>query len=305
MPRSYRLVALWATVALIAAAAPPSKPRSGVVHSNFGPGDTLVFSVPQFVATAVKFRASDETGWDKWGADEVKAVFANFNPLQQNLTSTRQDVDSGETKNFAAAEQCIALQTKCERGQSELHFGIALWEEDKAPWPFANWCNGWLADSIPFYYSEPCSGDDFIGRIEVKHLEADLVAALPSVGASKEFTVKPTGGAGSYTVTYRITRLANRDRTIVIHLPEDVLTPTPITLQATVSSTPLVKKVTLTWSGATTSTVDIYRNGANLVTTANDGSHEDQLVGAGTYQYRLCNLGSTTVCSANVSAVVP
>jgi hypothetical protein len=299
MRRSYRLFTLWLSVILIAAAMPADKPRSGVVHSNFGPGDTIVFSSPQFVATAVNFKANDETGWDRWGADEVKAVFANFNPLQQNLTSTHQDVDSGETKNFAAADQCIALQTKCERGQSELHFGIALWEEDKAPWPFANWCNGWLADSIPFYYSEPCSGDDFIGRVEVTHSQADLLAALPTVGASKEFTVKPTGGAGSYTVTYRVTRLANVERTIVIHLPPDLGIPSAITLQAIAGS----NRVGLRWSGATTSTVDIYRNGAKIVTTANDGSEIDA-VGPGSYQYRLCNLGSTTECSPQVSVTV-
>ena len=303
MPRSYRLFTLWLGVISIGAAMPAAKPRSGVVHSNFGPGDTIVFSAPQFIATAVKFKTTDETGWDRFGSDEVHAVFANFNPLQQNLTSVYEDVDSGETKNFRAADQCIALQTKCERGQSELHFGIALWERDKPPWPFADWCNGWLADSIPFYYSEPCSGDDFIGRIEVTHSEADLVAALPTVGASKEFTVKPTGGAGSYTVTYRITRLPNRDRTIVIHLPEDIATPTPIALQAAVVLMD-PKRVRLTWTGATTSTVDIYRDGAKLVTTPNDGSHDDPRM-AGSYQYRLCDLNSTTACSANVSITVP
>ncbi len=303
---------LFAAALLVTAAAQPAgpqalrgqgpQPRPGVVHSNFGPGDTLVFSVPQFVATAVAFRASDETGWDKWGADEVKAVFANFNPIQQNLTVTYGNVDSGETKNFAASDRCIALQTNCENGQSELHFGIALWEEDRAPWPFANWCNGWLAGEIAFYYSEPCSGDDFIGRIEAKHLTADLVAALPTVGASTEFTVKPTGGAGSYTVTYRITRLANIDRTIVIHLPPDILAPT-ITLQGEAVTIGGQKGVRLTWSGATTNPVDIYRDGVKLGTTANDGDHVVPAT-AGTFQFRVCDLNSTTACSADVTVVV-
>lgn len=301
MSRSYRLFTLWLSVILIAATMPAAKPRSGVVHSNFGPGDTIVISTPQFIATAVSFKASDETGWDRWGADEVKAVFANFNPIQQNLTSTRQDVDSGETKNFAAADRCIALQTTCERGQSNLHFGIALWEEDRAPWPLGNWCNGWLSGETAFYYSEPCSGDDFIGRVEVAHSAVDLVAALPTVGASKEFTVKPTGGAGSYTVTYRVTRLANVDRSIVIHLPPlDPGVPV-ITLEATVLGD---KRVSLIWTGATTTTVDIYRNAAKIVTTPNDGAHVD-VPESGTYQYRLCDLGSTTACSPQVAATVP
>lgn len=278
-------------------------PRAGVVHSNFGPGDTLVFSVPQFIATGVSLRASNETGWDKFGADEVKAVFANFNPLQQNVTPTFGNVDAGETKKFPDGERCIALQTKCDRGQSELHFGIALWEEDRAPFPFANWCNGWLADSIPFYYSEPCSGDDFIGRVEITHSTADLVAALPAVGSTKDFTVKPTGGAGSYTVTYRITRLANIDRSIVIHLPPlDPTTPT-ITLEAEPYISGGERRVRLSWSGATTASVDIYRNGTKVATAPNTGDYRDT-VPVGTYQYRVCDLNATTACSASVSVTV-
>ena len=61
-------------------------------------------------------------------------------------------------------------------------------------------------------------------------------------------------------------------------------------------------RVTLTWTGATTSTVDIYRDGAKIVTTANDGSHVDP-VAIGTYRYRVCNLAST-YCSADVQVTV-
>ena len=76
----------------------------------------------------------------------------------------------------------------------------------------------------------------------------------------------------------------------------------PISLSATVAGG-IANRVMLTWSGATTNTVDIYRNGTKLTTTANDGTFLDLMVAAGTYQYRVCNLGST-VCSADVQVVV-
>ena len=46
---------------------------------------------------------------------------------------------------------------------------------------------------------------------------------------------------------------------------------TGITLTARGYKVKSVKKVDLTWSGATTLNVDVYRNGVKLVTTSNDG----------------------------------
>lgn len=56
----------------------------------------------------------------------------------------------------------------------------------------------------------------------------------------------------------------------------------------------------LSWSGATTSNVEIFRNGIRVLTTANDGSHNDSRLARGTYTYRVCNTSSTT-CSADVT----
>jgi subtilisin family serine protease len=52
----------------------------------------------------------------------------------------------------------------------------------------------------------------------------------------------------------------------------------------------------LTWSGAAGSSVDYYRN-ATKVTTPNDGVQDDGPLGAGTYAYRVCLVGTQT-CSA-------
>ena len=56
----------------------------------------------------------------------------------------------------------------------------------------------------------------------------------------------------------------------------------------------------LTWSGATTANVDVFRNSVKI-TTANDGAHTDILGKvSGTFIYRVCNEGTTT-CSPNAT----
>jgi hypothetical protein len=62
--------------------------------------------------------------------------------------------------------------------------------------------------------------------------------------------------------------------------------------------------VALRWSGATTTSVNIYRNGTIVTTTANDGAWSQVLSSRGTYRYRLCDSGSTTRCSAEISITV-
>lgn len=54
----------------------------------------------------------------------------------------------------------------------------------------------------------------------------------------------------------------------------------------------------LEWSGATSTNVDVYRDGALITTTANDGFYTDNIgqVGGGSYTYQVCEEG-TTVCS--------
>ncbi|NOU52437.1 S8 family serine peptidase [Pseudoalteromonas sp. JBTF-M23] len=65
------------------------------------------------------------------------------------------------------------------------------------------------------------------------------------------------------------------------------------------------KYVDLNWQGASTSQVDIYRNGSNIVTTANDNSYTDSISGkgGGSYIYQVCEQGSTTVCSDTQTVV--
>lgn len=292
---------IFAGIALVAAALQAAGPQ---VLQVKGPlalrGQEITFTSPQFVVHALWFKSNDETGWYWTGSDEVYAVFSDMNPMvSDRRTSVYGGVDEGETVNFNDADSCMAPQSKCDRGISQLNVRYSFWESDY--WKYFDFCPGELPGMHTALQEGACPGDDLIGQGSIIHSQSDLVAMLPTVGASREFTAVMDKNAGKYRFRYRITRLADAERSIVIHLPPFDPTAPTISLQATVTTT---NRVLLTWSGATTSTVDIYRNGAKIVTTANDGSQGD-MVGSGTYQYRLCNLGSTTVCSADVTAVVP
>lgn len=65
-----------------------------------------------------------------------------------------------------------------------------------------------------------------------------------------------------------------------------------------------VMKADLTWSGAMSATVDVFRNGAAITTTDNDGFFTDNInkKGGGTFIYKICE-ASTSACS-NESVVV-
>lgn len=64
------------------------------------------------------------------------------------------------------------------------------------------------------------------------------------------------------------------------------------------------QNVDLSWSGANGSSVDVYRDGAKIATTANDGAYTDSLnvKGTASYTYQVCEAGSST-CSVTVSVI--
>ena len=75
-------------------------------------------------------------------------------------------------------------------------------------------------------------------------------------------------------------------------------TPAQITLSAQGYLVRGKRTADLSWSGATSNRVDVYRNGALTVTTRNDGFYTDKIGGPppGTFTYKICNAGSQT-CS--------
>lgn len=60
----------------------------------------------------------------------------------------------------------------------------------------------------------------------------------------------------------------------------------------------------LAWSGASSTSVDVYRSGAVIATTANDGAYTDatSFKGGGSLTYKVCEAGTST-CSGEVTVV--
>ncbi len=74
--------------------------------------------------------------------------------------------------------------------------------------------------------------------------------------------------------------------------------PAGIELQATGYKAKGKKIADLAWSGATSASVDVFRNGALVVTTVNDGTHTDESGqrGGGSFTYQVCE-AATATCS--------
>jgi hypothetical protein len=110
------------------------------------------------------------------------------------------------------------------------------------------------------------------------------------------FTPTPTPTA-THTPTATPTATPTPTRT-----PTPTATPTPspgqITLTARSYKVRGRQTVDLSWTGATSSNVDVYRNGVLTVSTLDDQFYTDSPGGRGraTYTYRICNAGSQT-CS--------
>jgi serine protease AprX len=85
--------------------------------------------------------------------------------------------------------------------------------------------------------------------------------------------------------------------------PTPTPTPGPITLSAAGRKVGGINTVRLTWSGATSTNVDVNRDGVVIVTTANDGSYVDSTgdTGRARYTYKVCEAGTQT-CSNNARA---
>lgn len=82
--------------------------------------------------------------------------------------------------------------------------------------------------------------------------------------------------------------------------PTPTATPSSPTFTLSVSAYKVqgLQKADLTWSGAASANVDIYRDGAIIATVANSGSYTDHINrrGSGSYAFQVCEAG-TNVCS--------
>jgi FtsP/CotA-like multicopper oxidase with cupredoxin domain len=85
--------------------------------------------------------------------------------------------------------------------------------------------------------------------------------------------------------------------------PTPTPTPTPLTLSAAGRKVGGINTVRLTWNGATSANIDIYRNGVLIATVPNTGTYDDSTgdTGRAQYTYKVCEAGTQT-CS-NVERV--
>ena len=66
-----------------------------------------------------------------------------------------------------------------------------------------------------------------------------------------------------------------------------------------------VVSVRLAWTGATSTKVDIYRDGVQIARIRNTGRYSDSLTVSGTYTYKVCEVGGTMNCSNEVMVMGP
>ena len=117
----------------------------------------------------------------------------------------------------------------------------------------------------------------------------------PTPTATATATPTPTATA---TATPTATATATPTATTATPTATPTVTPGQITLSARGYKVRGRQTVDLSWNGATSTNVDIYRNGVKIVATLNDGFYTDSPGGRGhaTYTYQVCNAGTNT-CS--------
>jgi hypothetical protein len=121
-----------------------------------------------------------------------------------------------------------------------------------------------------------------------------LLASAPNSGSYDDSRTFVGAATYEYKVCEKGTNVCSNLRTVWF----SGRTPAPIQLDLTAWNDATKRYLSLRWTGATGSTVDIHRNGKFIKNTPNTGRFTNTFtyVGPGTYGYRVC-LAGTTTCS--------
>lgn len=193
-------------------------------------------SLPRYTVKAVSFRADDESHADWAGSDEP---FWTFNTVglggTQKATASQifGDVDTGETRNFAASEGCLYLSCSGGAAPHGIGFSAQVWEHDLGDvaetlatladyFKKAGGLAGvsglpaWVSGALSFIGQglDVVSGwgaDDLIGSNTYGYDAVTLASRLPSTGGSfldtRTYSGAPDAAGAVYSMTVRVTRV--------------------------------------------------------------------------------------------------
>jgi hypothetical protein len=125
-----------------------------------------------------------------------------------------------------------------------------------------------------------------------------LLINTPNTGSYADLRTFVGAATYEYKVCEAGTNVCSNQRTVWF----SGRTPAPIQLDLTAWNDATKRYLKLRWTGASGSTVDIYRTGQFLKNAANTGSFANTFtyVGPGTYRYKVCQAGTTT-CSGEAT----
>jgi hypothetical protein len=121
-----------------------------------------------------------------------------------------------------------------------------------------------------------------------------------AIGTGASFSRALTAGTHIITASVSDSAGAQGASSVSVNVTSTVAASGGATLTATGAKVKGSSTVTLSWSGLTSTSVDVLRNGAKVTTTANDGFHIDSPKGGGTLTYQVCAAGTST-CTNTVS----
>lgn len=232
--------------------------------------------------------------------DWAGATGASVNVLRNGalITTTANDGHYTNTRTFTGSatyvyKVCEAGTTVCSN-EATVQFGGGAPPGNVAPTP---------------NYSFSCTGRACNFTDQSTDTDGTIVSRSWSFGDGGNSTAQNPShtyaSSGTYPVTLTVTDNAGATRSVSKNVT--VSGPaSPIALTASGRSGGTTQYMTLDWTGATGTTVDVQRNGVRITSTPNDGHYVNSrtFTGSATYVYKVCNAGTTT-CSNETTVTFP
>jgi hypothetical protein len=144
------------------------------------------------------------------------------------------------------------------------------------------------------------SANDNVGVTQVRWSTDRGASGVASGTTNWSAAIPLLSGANVVTVT-AVDAAGNQNTDILTITYATTPPPSTVTLTAEPRRSSHWRSTRLRWTNGFWPSVDVYRNGSRVANTENDGYYTDPVWGRGTYTYRVCAPGSTTVCSNSVS----